>query len=59
MMNVKEQLGQYAARVETYILDQVAAMQKGKEMETKLTFPLAVLLITLIIIAGTPALMNM
>lgn len=37
----------------------VAAMQKGKEMETKLTFPLAVLLITLIIIAGTPALMNM
>ncbi|MBE6825466.1 MAG: polyprenyl synthetase family protein [Ruminococcus sp.] len=29
MMNVKEQLGQYAARVETYILEQVAAMQKA------------------------------
>jgi len=28
-MNVKEQLGQYAARVETYILEQVAAMQKA------------------------------
>lgn len=36
-----------------------AAMQKGKEMETKMTFPLALLLIVLMIIAGTPALMNM
>ena len=36
-----------------------AAIQKGKEMETKMTFPLALLLIVLMIIAGTPALMNM
>lgn len=35
------------------------ALQKGKEMETKMTFPLALLLFALIIIAGTPALMNM
>jgi len=35
-----------------------AAMQKGKEMETKMTFPLALLLLVLIIIAGMPALMN-
>ena len=36
-----------------------ASMQKGKEMETKMTFPLALLLVVLMIIAGTPALMNM
>lgn len=35
------------------------ALQRGKEMETKMTFPLAVLLLALIIIAGMPALMNM
>ena len=35
------------------------ALQKGKEMETKMTFPLALLLLSLIIIAGMPALMNM
>lgn len=35
------------------------ALQKGKEMETKMTFPLALLLLALIIIAGTPAMMNM
>ncbi len=34
-------------------------LQKGKEMETKMTFPLALLLGVLIIIAGTPALMNL
>lgn len=36
-----------------------AAIQKGKEMETKMTFPLALLLVVLMIIAGMPALMNM
>lgn len=36
-----------------------AAMQKGKEMETKMTFPLALLLLVLMIVAGMPALMNM
>jgi len=36
-----------------------ASIQKGREMETKMTFPLALLLGVLIIIAGTPALMNM
>lgn len=36
-----------------------AAMQKGKEMETKMTFPLALLLMVLIIVTGMPALMNM
>ena len=36
-----------------------SAMQKGKEMETKMTFPLALLLLVLMIIAGVPALMNM
>lgn len=36
-----------------------ASLQKGKAMETKMTFPLALLLIALIIIAGMPALMNM
>lgn len=36
-----------------------ASIQKGKEMETKMTFPLALLLVVLMIIAGTPALMNM
>ena len=35
------------------------AMQKGKEVETKLTLPLAVLLVVLIMITGVPALMNM
>ena len=35
------------------------AMQKGKEMETKMTFPLAILLLVLITIAGAPALMNL
>lgn len=35
------------------------ARQKGRELETKLTFPLALLLAALIMIAGTPALMNM
>ncbi|MBR3785487.1 MAG: hypothetical protein IKJ77_03695 [Firmicutes bacterium] len=36
-----------------------SAMQRGKEMETKMTFPLALLLLVLIIIAGMPAMMNM
>lgn len=36
-----------------------ASIQKGKEMETKMTFPLALLLVVLMMIAGTPALMNM
>lgn len=35
------------------------ALQKGKEMETKMVFPLALLLFSLIIIAGAPAMMNM
>jgi len=36
-----------------------ASIQKGREMETKMTFPLSLLLVVLIMIAGTPALMNM
>lgn len=35
------------------------SLQKGKEMETKLSFPLAVLLIVLMIIAGAPAMLTM
>lgn len=35
------------------------SLQKGKEIETKLSFPLALLLIVLMIIAGMPAMMNM
>ncbi len=35
------------------------ALQKGKEVETKMTFPLAALLIVLILVAGVPAMMNM
>lgn len=35
------------------------SIQKGKEMETKMTFPLALLLLVLMMIAGMPAIMNM
>ncbi len=35
------------------------AMQKGKEIETKMAFPLALLLLVLILISGVPAMMNM
>lgn len=34
-------------------------VKKGKELDVKLTFPLAILLIVLIIITGAPAMMNM
>lgn len=35
------------------------SLQKGKELEIKLSFPLAVLLVVLMMIAGVPAMMNM
>ena len=35
------------------------SLQRGKEMETKLTFPLAVLLLVVVMIAGVPAIMTM
>ena len=35
------------------------SLQKGKEIETKLTFPLAILLLVVVIITGVPAMMTM
>jgi len=36
-----------------------AALQKAKEIETKMTFPLAVLLLVVVMITGIPAMMSM